>query len=146
MTDVLKGLEMCDKHIYKMTRWNNGRGGASKISPSVVEDDIMALVTQKIVNFMPLLPVKFSDIQPRDVWIPRETWKCMGEINRFITYQGDSSIIGITLIDGIIDMKRFGIHDVRHYRRFIERLDMVQPQTFSDFIQICIEYEKEMKR
>ena len=146
MRDVLKGLEMCDKHIYKVTRWNNGKGGASKIPNNIIANEVMALVCGKVHNIMPLLPDKFRDVKPRDFWIPDETWKSMKRINAYLGYHGDSSVIAVTLLDTIIDMTRYGIHDVKQYRGFVELLDATQPETFEDFIQICVEYEKEMKR
>lgn len=144
MRDILKGLEMCNKHIYKMTRWNNGRGGGSKIAPGVIEDDVMGLVCDKVHGYMPLLPDKFSDVKPRDIWLPSETWKSMGRINSYFGYHGDSAIIAVTLMDSIIDMRRFGIHDLKNYRHYIEMLDARPPGTFHDYIEFCKEFEKEM--
>lgn len=146
MRDVQKGLEMCNKHIYKMTRWNNGRGGGSKIPAHVIEDDVMGLVCDKVHGYMPLLPAKFSDVKPRDMWIPSETWKAMRRINSYFGYHGDSSIIAVTLLDSIIDMRRFGIHDLKKYRRFVEMLDMKPPENFPEFIQICKDLEKELDK
>lgn len=145
MTEKLYGLEMCDKHIYKTTRWNNGKGGASKIADCVIADDVMALVCDKVHNYIPLMPDKFSDVKPRDFWLPVDTWQSMKRINAYLNYHGDSSIIAVTLLDSITDMRRLGLHDIKKYRHFIERLDTSPPASFKDFIQICMQYEKEIE-
>ena len=164
MKEKKYGVAYYPKHIYKIIRWNNTKGGSPIISPS--DFDSVALnevYARTIVEFSLLMPPEklFKAIETADYTLPEELIK-MGlksnnkqlpdevidlgfKINRFVKAHGPFSPLAIGAMNTIIWMERLGITEYKIYFALLERLDETPAKSFSDYIKIISEFEKELE-
>ena len=134
------------KHVYKILRGKIVRGG-SKISPKEFDKVILDLIlTNTIMDYYTKLPDErlSSALKSVNKKLPVELVNMAGRINEFAFAHRPLNILPIGIMNTIIWMERFGIKEYHVYFALLEQLDTTPANSFSDYVRIITNFEKEM--
>lgn len=142
------GITYYPKHIYRILRGKNNKGGASIISAKQFENEILGWVYTKILmDYYDLLPDErlSSVLVTEDKTLPEELVDISWKIKKYLDAHGPFSPLAIGLMNCIIDMDKMGIKDSKTYFKLQEHLDINPADSFSDYVKIITKFEKELK-
>ena len=146
--DRIYGVGYYSPHIWRILRAENHNGGGSIVSQKDFNDIILnQILTNTILEYSALLPSqKLSKaIKSVDKRLPDDLVDMGFKIDRFFKAHGPFSPLAIGMMNTIIWMERMGMTDYKAYFRLLDRLDTTPADSFSHYIEICKEFEKEMK-
>ena len=146
--EKMYGITYYPKHIYMILRGKNVKGGGSKVSAKEFDKEILGWIyTRTLIDYYDLLPDNrlSKALIGVDKMLPVELVNISWKIKRFLDEHGPFSPLAIGLMNCIIDMRRVGISDFQVYSRFLEYMDSNPSESFTDYVRIITEFEKEMK-
>ena len=143
--DIPFGITFCSNHAYRILRASNKNGGGSVLSQTEIDEVILGRILGRTVDelksLIPQGKLKYS-LESVDKTMPISFRRDEKRIRDFLAEHGPSAALAIGIINTIIGMQDMAVKDCYFY---LDLKSKLPAESFSDFVRIVTEFEKEMK-